>query len=175
MRYLALLLALVLGTVWAQAQSKLGINPAAYNKSKKAFEDARNLQGNSYRYSIKTQSFTGFWTKTTYTVQEGKVIERSYSEGHSMGNKTGFNYTSWQEKGEQLGTNTQRGKPVMTMDDVYKEVGGWLTTSKKKNHPNPTYFFETDANGLIKLAGFNPADCMDDCFKGYIIEDLEWL
>lgn len=171
MRSLFLFAVMFLTTLFAFAQNDKGIDPVAFEKSKKAFEEAKLVHNNSYLFSIKTTSWTGYWTKTTYVVENGVVTERHYMVGNEMKGE-GKIEKQWHEKGKKVGSHTDEGKPVMTMDDVYREAQAWLVTENKEG--NAEYFFSTNDEGVISMAGLVDKDCVDDCYRGYRIEGFVW-
>lgn len=180
--FLSLLLLVIL-TDKTFGQNKFGIDSAAYYTSLNHFETAKSKHGNSYQFSIFDASFTGYWTKTTFIVQQGKVVERHYESGNDYNKE--HQGKSWKESGNELGSHKEEGVAVLTMDDVYANAKNWIakktspkTTSKDNDISildNNEYYFSTDKQGLIETAGLRPKECMDDCFRGYHIRDFSWL
>jgi hypothetical protein len=142
-------------------------------KSKKSWNEFKATSNNSYRYTIVKSSWVGISWNTTLTVYEGRVVERAFrftAWDESLLENIPAEDRSWIEKGNQVGIYaTSAAAPPYTMDQIYEQAKkDWLV--KRKNR---TVFFETHDNGLISICGYTNDQCIDDCFIGVHIIDIE--
>lgn len=148
-----------------------GEHGTKYNKSNATWSELKQEKGNSYNYQVSFSSWTGFTTATTLTVEKGKVIQRRYEE--YVLTETGEKDISdaYTETKDLLGSN-EKGAEVLTIDELYGACASeYLAVDEKEN----SLFFDTQDNGIMRLCGYNPNDCADDCFKGVRISAFEWL
>lgn len=140
-------------------------------QSNNALQQFKKANNNSYSYQVTFGSWTGYYTETTITVKEGKVIERAFASKERLGNnQTLTPLEDWIEDETQLGTHTLGFHPL-TLDEVYKKAKeDWL-----KERDNANTYLETKNNGMISLCGYSLKQCQDDCFQGIVIKFIRPL
>jgi len=148
-----------------------GANTVSYGESFLKWLDVKEKHNDSYRYSRSFSSVEGqFGFKTTITVKEGKVTERSYEQYDYSDNKQKIT-DQWTEQDTTIGSHKE-GFSARTIDDLYMDCNSkYLWVDPQKN----TILFEVKNEGLLSTCGYVPNNCADDCFEGITIENLEWL
>jgi hypothetical protein len=140
-------------------------NNNAYTTSLSAWTAYKASVSNSYVYTTSQSSFTGYSSETTITVISGKITNRdyvSYKPDRTV-------VKEWHETYVDLGSHSNEGSPLLTIDDIYvKAKNEWLNVDSKAN----TIYFETKNNGILSTAGYVPNNCMDDCFTGINIKSI---
>jgi len=142
-----------------------------YNISLDEWKTLKKQYDNSYTYTTSFESWAGFGTNTTLTIQNGIVVSRAY-EGYQRDNTNGniIITETYIETIEHLNTH-ERGFPTLTVDELYTScIEDYLSVNKKNN----TIYFETNDIGIISICGFVPDGCIDDCFRGFRISSFEW-
>ena len=143
-----------------------------YNLSLTEWNTLKKQNNNTYSYTARTSSWTGFGTNTTLTIQNGVAVSRAfeaYQLDETNGNK--IISDSYFENAENLNTH-ENGFATLTMDDLYNScLEDYLSVNKKDN----TIYFETNTQGIVSICGFVPDNCVDDCFRGFSIESFQWL
>lgn len=154
----------------------------AYENSRSQWAELKKAKGNSYVYQAHRSSWTGWSSYTDIQVENGAVTARSFykvtplqhADGSFRHKKEGgilFDTTCvYTESVNDIGTHEQGDKPL-TMDELYEVYGKYLMVDRKQN----TLYFETDTQGILKLCGYFPNTCADDCFRGIDIESFRWL
>lgn len=142
-----------------------------YSKSEKAWNSFRASSGNSYRYMVATGSWTGTASETIITVQEGRVVGRSYvHKVRLQANSQLVIDAEWEEDAASLGSHAD-GAALHTLDDIYGSAkNDWL-----KKRDNAQTYFEAKNNGMISSCGYVEDGCADDCFRGISIGFIEKL
>jgi len=125
---------------------------------------------NSYSYISYGGSVFGGYTETKITVQNGKVIKRTYLSGvYPPNSQTLTVKVTWTENTADLNSHNQ-GAPTLTLDEIYDQAkNDYLTVDRKSN----TISFTTDGNGLIASCGYTPKGCQDDCFMGVHLKSIQ--
>jgi len=142
-----------------------------FEESRKAWSDFKELTNNSYKYKVVGGSWAGFSWETTLTVSNGKLIERhfKYTVTEGLIENVPEEELEWIENEGEIGTHESVGAEALTLEEIYdKAQTDWL---KKREH-TATYF-ETKNNGLISTCGYVENGCMDDCFIGITIRNIE--
>lgn len=143
-----------------------------FDKSHEAWLNFKEQSGNSYKYTVVGSSWVGFSWETTITVVDGKIIQRD------------FKYTSfddldtipedeleWVENGSEVGSHQNQASDPLTLDAIYaKAENEWLIKRK-----DATTYFETGNKGMLSTCGYVINGCMDDCFIGIHIKNIESL
>lgn len=140
-----------------------------YEESHKAWLDFKKLSGNSYQYTVVGSSWTGFRWETTITILKGEAVERhfKFSDPDDVPDQN----VEWIEKGQEVGSHQDQAAEALTLDEIYAKVKKeWLIKRE-----NAKVYFETDYNGLISTCGYVENGCMDDCFVGIKIKNIERL
>lgn len=141
-----------------------------FGKSYKVFQDFKRSSGNSYVYVTTTSSWTGYSSKTTITVNSGKVIRRAFlSQFYSekVPEQNGIK-ENWVEEQNELGTH-ESGFRAITLDAVYEMCRkDFLTVDPNANE----VIFRAQNAGMISVCGYIPHGCADDCFQGVTIESI---
>ncbi|RRD59750.1 hypothetical protein [Tannerella forsythia] len=154
----------------------------AYENSRSQWADLKKAKGNSYVYRVSRSSWTGWSSYTDIQVENGAVTARRFYEVTPLQHADGsFRYKKeggflcdttcvYTESVNDIGTHEQGDKPL-TMDELYEVYGKYLMVDRKQN----TLYFKTDTQGILKLCGYFPNTCADDCFRGIHIESFRWL
>jgi hypothetical protein len=140
--------------------------------SQKKWDKLKAKNDNSYRYSISSQSWTGYGTITEIKVVNGIVVERKHNE-YVINQLTGqLDMTPvYREDQSQLGLN-DAGAPPLIFDELYNSC---RVEYLKVNTQDNNVYFETSDIGLMTTCGYFPKNCSDDCFRGISIKTFEWL
>lgn len=135
-----------------------------FKKSVKVWKAFKKSSGNTYSYEVSFESWAGFGSKTTISVENGKIIQRKY---YSYGYKDDVGIekevkSEWVESENEIGTHTNEGEPARTLDEIYnKAENDWLV-----KRSNAKTYFSTENDGMISSAGYVEDGCQDDCFRG---------
>ncbi len=155
----------------------------------------------SYSYTSQTTSWIGITTHTTITVENNQVTKREFKHAR-IGSKAipengwtkqlaiealkEIGYTEseipsifgseiidklqWVENKADLGKNGY-AEQLMTLEQIYEKAkNDWIT-----KRPKSQIYFEAKNNGLISTAGYVLDGCMDDCFVGIKIINIQNL
>ncbi len=150
---------------------KVGEEGYSYNKSLKTWNALKEVNNNSYVYKLSFVSWTGFGSSTELEIKDGEVVSRAYEE-YRFNLQNGENevLNSYFETIDNLGEHSKGAIP-QTIDDLYTTCAAeYLVVSEKDNR----IYFETDEDGLMKMCGFVPNNCMDDCYIGVTIKSFKW-
>ena len=143
-----------------------------FERSYKSWVSFKATSNNSYRYMIRSSSWTGYSTETIITIKDGKAIQRSYVAKTVVNhpkNEVTIN-EEWAEDENNLNTHTN-GFATVTLDEIYhKAKTDWLLKRK-----NAKTYLETNNNGMISSCGYVEDGCQDDCFEGISIVFIEKL
>lgn len=144
-----------------------------FNESLKLWNELKVQNGNSYEYSIGYFSFVGYRSTVTVTVENGEVVNRSYSETKQR-DGGGFEQMEsivYVEDKSDLNTHEQ-GPKAVTFDEIYATCGNnTLQVDLSRNK----IYFSTDDEGLLKGCTYIENGCMDDCSVGVNVSSFEWL
>lgn len=143
-----------------------------FEKSHEAWLNFKELSGNSYKYTVLGNSWVGFSWETTITVVDGKIIQRhfKYTAPDDLGNIP-KEEAEWVENGSEVGSHHNQAADPLTLEDIYtKAENEWLIKRK-----DATTYFETGNNGMISTCGYIINGCVDDCFIGIHINNIEIL
>lgn len=143
-----------------------------FEKSHKAWLDFKEHHADSYRYTVVDNSWVGFSWETTITVVDGQVTQRhfKYTSPDDL-NDIPEEEIEWIENGSKVGSHKNQAAEPLTMDQVYtKAEKEWLIKRK-----NAKTYFETGKNKLIFSCGYVVNGCMDDCFIGIHVKNIEFL
>lgn len=138
-------------------------------QSEQVYAAFRERTGNSYRYMVRTESWTGYVTETEIIVEKGTPVGRHYKllvrDSSALDIRD-----EWIEDQSTLGSHNQ-GFPTWTLDRIYDTAKyDWL----RKRRNTDTYF-ETKNEGMISTCGYVEKGCADDCFTGVEIWYIEAL
>lgn len=151
-----------------------GSSGISYKDSKASWPELKKINGESYSYTTRFDSWTGFSNKTIITVQDGVVIKREYFAYETSVNPEGEvveELDSYTETGEEIGTHERGFKPLL-VEELYETcISEYLTVNEEENK----IYFDTDEDGIISNCGFVPKGCVDDCFSGFRIDEFKWL
>lgn len=142
-----------------------------YETSKSVWQTFKKNCNNSYKYTVTFNSWTGFGWDTEITVKNGIVVQRKFkynSTEKGALNNIKESDLQWTETESKIGSHENGAKPI-TLDKIYDLAEqDWL--SKKEN---AKAYFETKNNGMISVCGYVENDCMDDCFIGVRISNIQ--
>lgn len=145
-----------------------------FEKSYTTWLSFKAKTNNSYQYVVGGGSWTGMGWSTTLTVQEGKVMERSFrlSVPDDWQGDIPEEHREWAETGDEVGSHqdTPAALPI-TLDEIY-EKGKTFWLLKRKNAKT---YLSAENDGLISQCGFIIDGCQDDCFNGITITKIEAL
>jgi len=144
-----------------------------FDRSYQAWLDFKEASGDSYRYQVRSSSWTGTSSETTITVTDGLVTQRHYkiTSTHGMLNvpKEALEWT--ENKGEINSHQNAGAVGALTLEEVYEKARSeWLVKDQ-----NAKTYFEADNKGMISLCGYVEDGCQDDCFVGINISFIEGL
>lgn len=143
-----------------------------YEASFNSWQNAKKNQGNSYTYVTERSSVFGFGSKTTLTVQDGKVVARAY-EAYRLNETTREREitNAWSENKDDLNSH-EEGAETITIDEIYALCQNTvLRVSEEDNYVH----FLAENNGILSLCSYFPKNCADDCSVGYNIVSINWL
>lgn len=146
----------------------------SFKNSYKKWSEFKAKSNNSYEYTTESSSWAGLKWETSITVDNGEIVQRSFKYTY-IANELKENFEEeleWVENKEELNTHKNTGASApLTLDEIYiKAEQDWLRKGK-----GFTTYFETENDGLISRCGFRPDNCMDDCFTGINIIQIEKL
>lgn len=113
--------------------------------------------GDSYTYSQVMSSFIGLSAETTFVVQGGVVVERSYLQTF------GAEVEQWTETGADVGSHTDRGHAVALLGDLYDICENEILPLDDGEHWMHLAF---DDAGLLRACTATHKLCQDDCDRG---------
>ncbi len=142
-----------------------------FEKSYNAWLSFKKAANNSYRYTQAFSSWTGYSTATTFTINKGLVVKRSFiAKSREQTTNQLIIVEQWEEEGTSLNSH-QNGIPLRTLDEIYQKAKtDWLLKRK-----NAKAYFEVKNNGMISTCGYAEDTCVDDCFSGVRITSIESL
>jgi hypothetical protein len=143
-----------------------------FKESHKAWLDFKEKSYNSYTYTTGGGSWVGVAWETTLTVFNGKIIQRAFKYTHIEEGLNPNGELEWIENENEINSHKNTAaSEALTLDVIYYMAKkDWL---KKRSHTKA--FFETDNRGMMSLCGYIPDDCMDDCFSGIKIIQINAL
>ncbi|RYU92331.1 hypothetical protein EWM62_02530 [Mucilaginibacter terrigena] len=146
-----------------------------FDKSLKVWAAYKTSVNNSYTYTTLRQSFSSNNSETQLTVINGEVTKRDYVNFQYDGASSTHDriiLKEWHETPANLGSHTDEGAAILTLDEVYdKAKNVWLKADTKTND----IFFEAKNNGILSTAGYTLKGCADDCFFGINITSVTAL
>lgn len=156
-----------------------------FDQSYQTWLDFKETSNNSYHYVVKTWSFVGISTQTKITVSNGIVSKREfeYTQGFDVlelpeEEQTWLEEKKWVEEQDQIGSHANGAEPL-TLDEVYDKAGNiWLKGQHEFGSSfsgEVTITFEAENQGMISVCGVTPKNCMDDCFFGIRITEIQKL
>ena len=158
---LTLLLMVALFQVQAQKTNKGLMKQVLASKTK--WEALKKEYKNCYTYVTSATSVLGGFTVRTYiTVKRGKI-----TKAHRV---TQYKKRVVGERRKKL--SREERKKLKNLDEIYAFATEELT---KKSPKNNYIAFKVAENGIISKAGYTPRNCMDDCFKGFAIDEVKRL
>lgn len=143
-----------------------------FENSKEIWLDFKEKAGNSYKYTVSSGTWAGSSWETTISVSKGVIIQRSfkYTRTEGLSEDIPEEELEWTEGKDEIGTHKNGASPI-TMDEIYdKARRDWLVKRE-----NTQTYFEAENNGLISTCGYRDKDCVDDCFIGINISNIEAL
>lgn len=141
-------------------------------QSRTAWQDLKEKNGDSYRYTSKELSWTGAGSRSQIEIRDGKAVSKLY-EAFQMSDETGEETITdtFEETGEQLGQDPRGARPL-TIDELYELcISEYLTVDEEENE----VYFETFDDGIVNLCGYFPKGCSDDCYHGFTLSEFIWL
>ncbi len=143
-----------------------------YKKSYRAWLDFKKSSGNTYNYTVTGASWVGIAWETKITVSKGVISQREFKYTFTQGlpenmQKEDLEWIEYQNEINSHGS-TAAADPL-TLDEIYtKAQKEWLVKRK-----DVQTYFETNNGGLISSCGYVPNGCMDDCFRGIHITNIQ--
>jgi glycine betaine/choline ABC-type transport system substrate-binding protein len=162
-------------TATTTQKKTLSYSTKDYNESLTLWAQYKASVKNTYTYTVLRSSFTGNNSETKITVVNGAVTKRDYiyyQYDMSTGTSTRVVLREWHETTGNLGSHTDEGAALLTIDDVYANAKNvWLKADPNTND----VYFEAKNDGLISTAGYVLKGCADDCFIGINIISVSSL
>lgn len=167
-----LLILLLAGTLLFSCKKYSIVHKSEFDKSYQTWTSFKASSNNSYRYQVKTFSWTGYNTETIITVREGKVVKREYIAKTVKGGPVPqvTIHEEWVEDEKTLNSH-QNGAATITLDEIYQLA----KSDYLKKRKDADVSFERKNNGMISSAGYVDKNCQDDCFRGIGIAFIEKL
>lgn len=171
MKNVFLLISLVLAV--ALFAFKKNIDNSDYETSYTEWLKFKSLSHNSYTYVAFHRSVLGGYRETKFTIKNGTITTRKFLSGSYELNTDSLIITkAWNENSSSLNTHGSEGDELLTLDEVYiKAKTVWLNATTKQKR----IYFESKNSGLISLAGYVVNSCIDDCFTGIAIKNINAL
>lgn len=144
-----------------------------YESSFSTWLQLKKKHHDSYEYSIQFSSYTGYSTTTNIEVQNGEVVSRTFYEVDptKATEPPKENSPKYIEDKNTLNTHKD-GSPGITIDSLYQKCSKqYLSADSKEN----TVTFQVDELGILKVCGYTPINCQDDCFQGISLGKISWL
>ena len=150
------------------------------------WDDLKQKSGNSYRYYVRTSSFTGFTTETEVVVHGGKVTGRRYKETQGFSGPGGPvpvllpeggeppkpeppKY-KWTERFDEVGKN-KGGAPAKTLDELYAQAKEVIARDLPEFEKRYVSF---DKQGLLKSCFTVDTRIADDApTNGVMISEIK--
>ncbi len=130
----------------------------------------KKSSADSYSYTVRSASWTGYFTETVITVQAGEVTGRKYIAKIRKDNGAVETLGQWTEDRTGLNSHSD-GAATRTLNQIYDMARTqWLVRREDAD----TYF-EAANNGIISSCGYVPKNCQDDCFTGINITAVNAL
>lgn len=149
--------------------TKKQVGPStAFNSSKASWDRLKKENSNSYSYETSFKSWSGYEEKTKITVKNGVVQSREFRLIRYAPQEEQIE--SFEEGFNNLGSN-EKGTKAVSFDQIYLECENDIL---KKDSTENFIYFENNEEGILKLCGYFPKNCSDDCFNGYRISNFEW-
>lgn len=143
-----------------------------FRESRAAWKELKKNNGDSYVYTVQEQSWTGSGSETTIEVEKRKVVAR-YFIAFEISDEDGSRIITqrYEETSKKEIGSHALGAPAATIDDLYSTcISQYLTV----DHDANKVYFETNEVGVMMLCGYEPAGCVDDCFRGIRISSFSW-
>lgn len=155
-------------TITANLEGEAGLS---YEDSFTKWKDLKSKNSDSYIYQTRFISWTGYANITELKIEKGIITERNYEEYEEYWNVSNREIIdSYSEVNSGLGTH-DKGAALLTIDNLYNSCSEYLSVDPITN----TIYFNTETNGLMTFCGYNPKNCMDDCFIGINIISFIWI
>lgn len=141
----------------------------AYEESLSKWKELKIANGDSYVYQTHFSSWTGFGSMTELKIEDGFVTSRSY--------QAYFQYPTFElideytETIDDLGSHDKGALPL-TIDELYETCASDYLVIDEENN---AIYFDVDSSGIMKICGYFPYNCADDCFRGISIDSFEWI
>ncbi len=146
-----------------------------YNKSYKAWLAFKASAGDSYSYVLSRErsNVSKEELRLTTTVVNGKVTKRAFARIKiaQSGNEV---LEEWTEEGATLGSHEAPFLfGLLTMDQFY----GHVRMEILKLNSDFEYDFKAENNGMISYVSVKSKTliCIDDCYSGYYVKDIQKL
>lgn len=148
-----------------------GESGISYLESKSSWHNMKQENGNSYEYTLEVISFTGHGNRTSMSIDNGKVMERSFMTFFLDPDTGDLEETPvYTETGAEVGSNSEGARPL-TIDALYEICASeYLVVDAEDN----MIYFDTNGEGVMSLCGYVPVGCADDCFEGITFSHFAW-
>lgn len=160
MKILTIILTFALSLISAQAQEeKAGADhKIQLVSSLKAWKKASAKSKGNYSYQVTTSSMMGYRTVTTITVENNKVVNRTFEEFYPADMPKPENLKNYKEDVKTLGTH-EHGATAHTMEELYDQA---IQIAKKDLAPHEQLYFKLDKNGILQCCFIINTRIMDD-------------
>ena len=142
-----------------------------FEKSSGEWEKFKKASGNTYQYTVFSNSWVGDSYQTVITVRNGKVVQRDFLwRGPADRNPViPEDQKQWTEKENEINTHQYFGAEALTLEEIYATAKDYWLVKRE----NSETFFEAKNNGLLSRCGFVEDRCADDCFNGINITEIK--
>jgi hypothetical protein len=138
------------------------------SESRESWQQLKQSHKGNYVLVLKFESVFGFGTLKTYTFKNSKLMKLQ-KQDYTF-NSDGKQF----KKVQKIALNLISEKDVIDYDGIYQFVTQEIVNKSPEEYSLIFSLFD-DGNKLIKICGFTPRGCMDDCFKGYEIDSIRFL
>jgi hypothetical protein len=140
-------------------------------ESREVLGQMRSDSRDSYVYTRRDESWTGFGDRTTFEVRNGSIVLRKHEAWERDPVNGALNARSdqeWEEQGSALGTH-EGAHPMKTIPELYDECESEVLTKDPMTNDIGLLFH---ANGILAVCTYWPHGCQDDCATGPTIESV---
>lgn len=151
--------------------NKVVIRQNRLAESLKIWNGLKAEHGDTYRYEVAHGFYLGFGSITTVTVQNGRVVARTYEEGqtNNKGELIVDKQYGWTEKGVEVGSR-EGGAAPRTVDELYRECQDDVLTRNPRVNRISLGFYNS---GVLKSCSYAPKNEVVDAAPGVFIDALK--
>ena len=119
-----------------------------------------------YKYTISYASWAGFGNKTEVRIEQHRVVQRSYTAWNAQH----LNQEQWVESESEIGQHKQ-GAAALNLAQLYDRCETEVLSQSSLRNQIELSFGD---DGLLQACRYMPRSCVDDCSKGFTIQNLHF-